>query len=77
LISAIQLKTKQKSYFEALTKKNYRSSFWVYKDEDGTYPAVKSLSEIENRFDTYCGIDDYYRIWKGLLLEISRVPPKS
>jgi alanine dehydrogenase len=27
LISAIQLKTKQKSYFEALTKKNYRSSF--------------------------------------------------
>jgi hypothetical protein len=37
LISAIQLKTKQKSYFEALDqKKNYRSSFWVYKDEDGT-----------------------------------------
>jgi alanine dehydrogenase len=46
LISAIQLKTKQKSYFEALPRKNYRSSFWIYKDEDGTYPAVKSLSEI-------------------------------
>jgi hypothetical protein len=26
------IKDQQKSYFEALTKKNYRSSFWVYKE---------------------------------------------
>jgi alanine dehydrogenase len=47
LISAIQLKTRKKAYFEALTKKKITALAFEYiKDEDGTYPAVKSLSEI-------------------------------
>ena len=47
LLSAIQLKTRKKTYFEALTKKKITALAFEYiKDEDGTYPAVKSLSEI-------------------------------
>lgn len=47
VISAIQLKTREKSYFEALTKKKITALAFEYiKDEDGTYPAVKALSEI-------------------------------
>lgn len=47
LLSAIQLKTRKKPYFEALTKKKIIALAFEYiKDEDGTYPAVKSLSEI-------------------------------
>ncbi|MBX9807771.1 MAG: alanine dehydrogenase, partial [Flavobacteriaceae bacterium] len=47
LISAIQIKTKKKEYFEALTKKKITALAFEYiKDEDGSYPAVKSLSEI-------------------------------
>lgn len=47
LISAIQLKTQKKDYFEALTKKKITSlAFEFIKDSDGSYPAVKSLSEI-------------------------------
>jgi len=47
LISAIQLKTQKKEYFEALTKKKITSlAFEFIKDSDGSYPAVKSLSEI-------------------------------
>jgi alanine dehydrogenase len=47
LISAIQLKTRKKSYFEALSRKKVTALAFEYlKDEDGSYPAVKSLSEI-------------------------------
>lgn len=47
LISAIQLKTQKKEYFEALnTKKITALAFEFIKDDDGSYPAVKSLSEI-------------------------------
>jgi alanine dehydrogenase len=47
LLSAIQLKTRKKVYFEALTKKKITALAFEYiKDEDGTYPAVKALSEI-------------------------------
>jgi alanine dehydrogenase len=47
LISAIQLKTQKKEYFEALSKKKITSlAFEFIKDSDGSYPAVKSLSEI-------------------------------
>jgi alanine dehydrogenase len=47
LISAIQLKTKKKAYFEALTKKKITALAFEYlKDVDDTYPVVKSLSEI-------------------------------
>ena len=47
LISALQLKTQSKTYFEALAKKRITAlAFEFIKDEDGAYPAVRSLSEI-------------------------------
>jgi alanine dehydrogenase len=47
VLSAIQLKTRKKSYFEALSKKKITALAFEYiKDTDGSYPAVKSLSEI-------------------------------
>ena len=47
IISAIQIKTRKKAYFEALAKKKVTALALEYiKDEDGSYPAVKSLSEI-------------------------------
>ncbi len=47
LISALQLKTQKKEYFEALAKKKITAlAFEFIKDEDGSYPAVKALSEI-------------------------------
>lgn len=47
LISALQLKTRSKKYFEALaTKRVTALAFEFIKDEDGAYPAVRSLSEI-------------------------------
>lgn len=47
ILSAIQLKTRQKAYFEALSRKKITALAFEYiKDEDGSYPAVKSLSEI-------------------------------
>jgi len=47
LISALQLKTQTKKYFEALASKRITAlAFEFIKDEDGAYPAVRSLSEI-------------------------------
>ena len=47
IISAIQIKTRKKTYFEALSRKKITARAFEYlKDEDGSYPAVKSLSEI-------------------------------
>lgn len=47
LISALQLKTQQKKYFETLAKKRITAiAFDFIKDEHGTFPIVKSLSEI-------------------------------
>ena len=47
LISALQLKTQNKAYFEALASKRITAlAFEFIKDDDGAYPAVKSLSEI-------------------------------
>ena len=47
LISALQIKTQEKSYFEALAKKRITALAFEYiKDDDGSYPAVSSLSEI-------------------------------
>jgi len=47
LISALQLKTQEKSYFEALASKRITAiAFEFIKDVDGAYPAVRSLSEI-------------------------------
>jgi len=47
LISALQLKTQSKAYFETLaTKRITAIAFEFIKDDDGTYPAVRTLSEI-------------------------------
>ncbi|TYP98845.1 alanine dehydrogenase [Tenacibaculum adriaticum] len=47
IISALQLKTQTKKYFEALAKKRITAiAFDFIKDEHGVYPIVKSLSEI-------------------------------
>ncbi|CDF79173.1 alanine dehydrogenase [Formosa agariphila KMM 3901] len=47
LISALQLKTQHKKYFEALaTKRITALAFEFIRDDDGHYPAVRSLSEI-------------------------------
>lgn len=47
LISALQLKTQNKKYFETLaTKRITALAFEFIKDEDGAYPAVRALSEI-------------------------------
>lgn len=47
LISAIQLKTRKKPYLEALQKKRITAIAFEYiKDSEGSYPIVKSLSEI-------------------------------
>jgi len=47
LISALQIKTQNKKYFEALASKRVTAlAFEFIKDFDGNYPAVRSLSEI-------------------------------
>ncbi len=47
LISALQIKTQTKAYFEILAKKRITAmAFEFIKDQDGAYPAVRALSEI-------------------------------
>jgi alanine dehydrogenase len=47
LISAVQLKTQTKKYFETLASKRITAlAFEFIRDETGAYPAVRSLSEI-------------------------------
>lgn len=47
LISALQIKTREKAYFEELAKKRITAiAFEFIRDDDGKFPAVRSLSEI-------------------------------
>ena len=47
LISALQLKAQQKKYFDILTDKKITAlAFEFLQDSDGTFPAVRALSEI-------------------------------
>ena len=79
IISAIQLKTKQKEYFEALAKKKITGLAFEYiKDEDGSYPAVKSLSEIAGTASILIAAELMItnEFGKGLLFgNITGVPP--
>jgi alanine dehydrogenase len=79
LISAIQLKTKKKSYFEALAKKKITALAFEYiKDEDGSFPAVKSLSEIAGTASVLIAAELMItnEFGKGLLFgNITGVPP--
>ncbi|OUL62669.1 alanine dehydrogenase [Flavobacterium sp. AJR] len=79
LISAIQLKTRKKTYFEALAQKRITALAFEYiKDEDGTYPAVKSLSEIAGTASILIAAELMItnEFGKGLLFgNITGVPP--
>lgn len=79
LISAIQIKTRKKEYFEALTKKKITALAFEYiKDEDGSYPAVKSLSEIAGTASILIASELMIanQFGKGLLFgNITGVPP--
>lgn len=79
IISAIQLKTQRKAYFEALTTKRITAlAFEFIKDEDGSYPAVKSLSEIAGIASIHIAAELMINqnIGKGLLFgNITGVPP--
>jgi alanine dehydrogenase len=79
IISAIQLKTRKKSYFTALTKKKITALAFEYiKDEDGSYPAVKSLSEIAGTASILIAAELMItnEFGKGLLFgNITGVPP--
>ncbi|RZK10636.1 MAG: alanine dehydrogenase [Flavobacterium sp.] len=79
IISAIQLKTRQATYFEALHKKKITAlAFEFIKDDDGTYPAVKSLSEIAGTASVLIAAELMIssQSGKGLLFgNITGVPP--
>ncbi|CAM3303000.1 alanine dehydrogenase [Flavobacterium longum] len=79
LISAIQIKTRKKEYFEALSKKKVTALAFEYiKDEDGSYPAVKSLSEIAGTASVLIASElmTHNDFGKGLLFgNITGVPP--
>jgi alanine dehydrogenase len=79
VISALQIKTRSKTYFEALAKKKITALAFEYiKDVDGTYPAVKSLSEIAGTASILIAAElmTNNQFGKGLLFgNIMGVPP--
>jgi alanine dehydrogenase len=79
VFSALQIKTRSKAYFEALTKKKITALAFEYiKDVDGTYPAVKSLSEIAGTASVLIAAELMInnQFGKGLLFgNITGVPP--
>ncbi len=79
LISALQLKTLKNNYLEALQHKKITAlAFEFIKDDDGTYPAVKSLSEIAGTASILIAAElmIHNQIGKGLLFgNITGVPP--
>lgn len=79
VISAIQLKTRKKEYFDVLMKKKVTALAFEYiKDEDGSYPAVKSLSEIAGTASMLISSELMInnQFGKGLLFgNITGVPP--
>jgi len=79
LISALQLKTQTKKYFETLASKRITAlAFEFIKDEDGTYPAVRSLSEIAGTASVLIASEllSNGKDSSGLMLgNISGVPP--
>ena len=79
LISALQLKTQTKKYFETLAKKRITAVAFDYiKDEHGVYPVVKSLSEIAGTASILIAAELMSNLNKGnglLLGNIGGVPP--
>ncbi|WP_370391204.1 alanine dehydrogenase [uncultured Winogradskyella sp.] len=81
LISALQIKTQSKSYFEALAKKRITAlAFEFIKDDDGDYPAVRSLSEIAGTASILVASELLSNVngGNGLMMgNINGVPPTS
>ena len=79
LISALQLKTQRKTYFETLAKKRITAVAFDYiKDEHGVYPVVKSLSEIAGTASVLVAAELMSSMNQGnglLLGNIGGVPP--
>lgn len=79
LISALQIKTRKKDYFETLAKKKITAlAFEFIKDEDQGYPAVKALSEIAGTAAVLIAAELMVNAEKGnglLFGNISGVPP--
>ncbi|UPS91000.1 alanine dehydrogenase [Bizionia sp. M204] len=79
LISALQLKTQHKKYFEALASKRITAlAFEFIRDEDGAYPAVRSLSEIAGTASVLIASELLSNVNNGnglLFGNISGVPP--
>ncbi|RKS52970.1 alanine dehydrogenase [Gillisia mitskevichiae] len=79
IISALQLKTQCKEYFQKLaTKRITALGFEFIRDDDGSYPAVRALSEIAGTASVLIAseIMSNYTEGNGLLFgNISGVPP--
>lgn len=79
LISALQLKTRKKEYFDALAKKKITAlAFEFIKDEDHSYPLVKALSEIAGTASVLIAAELMVNAKRGnglLFGNISGVPP--
>lgn len=79
LISALQLKTQTKKYFETLAKKRITAVAFDYiKDDHGVFPVVKSLSEIAGTASVLVAAELMSSLNKGnglLLGNIGGVPP--
>ncbi len=79
IISALQIKTQSKKYFEALAKKRITAlAFEFIRDEDGSYPAVRSLSEIAGTASVLIAAEllTHSKTGNGLMFgNISGVPP--
>lgn len=79
VISALQIKTQSKKYFEELAKKRITALAFEYiKDEDGNYPAVRSLSEIAGTASVLIAAELLTNVngGNGLMFgNISGVPP--
>ncbi|MEM9001095.1 MAG: alanine dehydrogenase [Bacteroidota bacterium] len=79
IISALQIKTQAKQYFEELAKKRLTAIAFEYiRDDDGKYPAVRSLSEIAGISAVLIAAELMATINKGnglMFGNISGVPP--
>lgn len=79
IISALQIKTRSKEYFEKMAGKRLTAVAFEYiRDEDGKYPAVRSLSEIAGTASVLVAAELMASTNKGnglMFGNISGVPP--
>jgi len=79
LMSALQLKTLDKEYFQIIENKKITAlAFEFIKDEDGTYPAIRSLSEIAGTASILIASEIMSNVNKGsglMMGNITGVPP--